>query len=257
MSHGGNFQDFFFRPDKFLKEHKSEAAIAAAIAASIATYGAFDAYGAAGAGALGAAEGGAGAAAAAGSGLTAADYAALGLGAEAGAGAGAAGAGLTAADYGSAGGLLGSGATDLGAATGYEGGAMGGQGLLGPGVTDAMTIGAAPATNPLDAWGGVDPHAMETGTPDFNTFGAQTDLAAAKIKGYLTGDNVYKGLKALNAANQFSRLAQGPAPPHAAATRPPAYQGGGNELAALQARFANPAGQERLKQLLRQRGIQV
>jgi len=275
---GSAFKDFMFNKPKWVRDHPEEVAAAALLAATIYTGGAAAgawggaAAGGAAAGGLGAAEAGAGAAAAAGSGLTAADYAAVaaaGAGAAGGAGAAAElGSGLTAADYAGAAGLLGEagagGAAEFGsglAAADYAGAGMGAGeygGLLGSSGSSAMDIGSSlgyggelsSVADSGGAWLGTAPQDVTVLPGDWS--------GPLQVWEKIKGIDVQKGLKGLNAAQQYSRLAQ-PAPaPRLAATRPPQQvQSTGDQMAALQAFYSNPAGNERLKQLLRQRGVQV
>lgn len=85
-----------------------------------------------------------------------------------------------------------------------------------------------PATEPtpfekdaLIAQGGIDTRASENGTPDFNTAGAQADLAAAKTVGLL-GDKdrmmpLLMGIGLLGGGGSPAQLSP----------RPYSYQGGG------------------------------
>lgn len=195
------------------------------------------------------------------------DWLKLGAGvALAATGLGAAGVGPMAGLLGGASGAGAAGATGAaagGAAAGAAGTVGGTAGMFGaaPGLAGSLL---APSTTPmLTGFGGGAALAdMGAGTAGLFGAGAANTGTLANLGNTFSSNlmpNITfdKGLKALQNAQKFSKMAQGPEQqaPQPAPMPQRGGGGGGGELAALSQLFSNPVGQAQLQKFLRERGL--
>lgn len=196
------------------------------------------------------------------------DWLTLGAGAAlAATGLGAAGIGPMAGLLGGATGAAGVGASGAaaagGAAAGAAGTAGGTAGMFGAAPGLAGSLLAPSATPMLTGFGGGAALAdMGAGTAGLFGAGATNTGTLANLGNTFSANAMpnitfEKGLKALQNAQKFQKMAQGPESPAPMPAPMPQRGGGGSggELAQLSQLFSNPVGQAKLAAFLRQRGI--
>lgn len=193
------------------------------------------------------------------------DWLKLGAGAAlAATGLGAAGIGPMAGLLGGATGAAGAGATGAaatGAAAGAAGTVGGTAGMFGaaPGLAGSLL---APSTTPMLTGFGAGATLADMGAGTAGLFGAGAantgtlaNLGNTFSSNLMPNITFDKGLKALEGAQKFSKMAQGPEQAPLPLMQRPQTGGGGGELAALSSLFSNPVGQAQLQRFLRERGL--